>query len=135
MPNGHEEKPSELIDWLLEPENPSVRYLTLRHLLDKAEDESDTQAARSAIAQSRPARRIMARQTSAGFWGDAETPYLPKYKASYWTLMMLGYLRLRKDDEGVSKAVEHLFGFQQPCGGFAECGKERARREYEVVAG
>lgn len=134
MPNRHEKKLAELIDWLSEPENPSVRYLTLRHLLDEAEDEPNVQAARSAIAQSQSVRRIMARQSSTGFWGDPESPYLPKYKSSYWTLMVLGYLHLSRENESVQKAVEHIFGFQQPCGGFAECGKEGARREYEIVA-
>jgi hypothetical protein len=134
MPNRHEERLAELVDWLSEPENPSVRYLTLRHLLDKAEDEPAVQAARSAIAQSRPVNRVMARQTSAGCWGDPESPYLHKYKASYWTLMVLGYLHVSRENGGVQKAVEHLLRFQQPCGGFAESGQAGARREYEIVA-
>jgi len=134
MPGIHEERLAELIDWLSEPGNPSVRYLTLRHLLDKAGDEPDVQAARSAIAQSQPVRRVMACQSSVGCWGDPESPYLPKYKASYWTLMMLGYLHLSPEDVGVQKAVEYLLRFQQPCGGFAECGEEGACREYEIVA-
>jgi len=125
---------TEVINWLLETENPSVRYLALRHMLGWSEEDPDVQTARAAIPASQRVKRIFAKQDSNGFWGDPESPYLPKYTASYWTLMVLGYLRLRKEDEGVSKAAEHLFGFQQPCGGFAECGKEGARREYNIVA-
>ena len=36
----------------------------------------------------------MARQSPDGFWGDPITPYQPKYKASYWTLMLMAYLGL-----------------------------------------
>ncbi len=125
---------AEVIAWLLEPNNPSVRYLTLRYLLGRSEEDLEVQAARVTVFGSQAVKRILAKQDPEGFWGDPDSPYLPKYKSSYWTLMVLGYLRLRKEDEGVSKAAEHLFGFQQPNGGFAECGEEGARREYEIVA-
>ena len=134
MTSRSEERRLELIDWLSEPENSSVRYLTMRYLLDKTEDEPEVKASRAAIPTSKPAKRIFAKQDPEGFWGDPEIPYLPKYRASYWMLMLLGYLRLSWGDNGVSKAVEHLFPFQQSCGGFAECGTEEARRQYEVVA-
>jgi hypothetical protein len=41
-----------VINWLLEPDNPSVRYFTLRHLLDRPENDGETQAARRAIMDS-----------------------------------------------------------------------------------
>ena len=125
---------TEVIDWLLEPENPSVRYLALRHLLDRLETDADVRAARAAIAQSHVVKRIFAKQAANGFWRDKASPYLPKYKSTYWTLMLLGYLRVSREDKGAAKAVEHVFRFQQPCGGFAECGEQGARREHEEVA-
>jgi hypothetical protein len=141
-------------DWLLEPENPSVRYWTLRDLLDRPEGDPEVQAARAAIPRSRVVERIFACQDPGGFWGDPASPYQPKYKSSYWTLMVLGHLGLSREDERVQRAVEHIFRFQQPegaCpelvlspsaslgmnsveghsrGGFAEFGGEGARREY-----
>jgi hypothetical protein len=140
--------------WLLEEDNPSVRYLALRHLLERPEADPEVQAARAAIPRSRVVERIFARQDAGGFWGDPTSPYQPKYKASYWTLMVLGHLGLSREDERVQQAVEHIFRFQQPdgacpepCpeplgfardklrrrgsrGGFAEFGEEGARREY-----
>jgi len=118
------------LQWLLEPDNPSVRYLTLRHLLGRPEDDPETQTARAAIPDSPVVKRIFARQDPAGFWGDPATPYQPKYKATYWTLMVLGHLGLSRDDERVRRAAEYVFRFQQPVGGFAELGEEAARREY-----
>jgi hypothetical protein len=111
------------IAWLLEPDNPSVRYLTLRHLLERSEDDPEAQAARAAIPHSRVVERIFARQTSDGSWGDPTTPYQPKYKASYWTLMLLGYLGLSREDERVQQAVEHIFCFQQPEGASPSAGR------------
>lgn len=124
----------EPIAWLLEPENPSVRYLALRHLLGRAADDPEVQEARAAIPQSRTVQRIFAQQAPEGHWGDPNSPYQPKYKATYWTLMLLGHLGLDRGDERVQRAVEHLFRFQQPDGGFAERGEEGARREYAWVA-
>lgn len=121
-------------DWLLKPDNPSVRYLTLRHLLERPEDAPEVQAARAAIPRSRVVARILARQDPGGFWGDPVTPYQPKYKATYWTLMVLGHLGLSREGEQVRRAVEYIFRFQQPQGGFAEFGEEGARREYAYVA-
>jgi hypothetical protein len=124
--------------WLLEEDNPSVRYLALRHLLERPEDDPEVQAARAAIPRSWVVERIFARQDAGGFWGDPTSPYQPKYKSSYWTLMVLGHLGLSREDERVQRSVEHIFRFQQPegaCpehgrGGFAEFGEEGARREY-----
>jgi hypothetical protein len=120
------------IDWLLEPTDPTIRYLTLRYLLGRSEDAPDVRQAHAAVAHSPVIERIFSRQAPGGFWGDAASPYLPKYKAAYWTVMVLGYLRASRGDERVRSAVEHLFCFQQPIGGFAEMGEERARREYRL---
>lgn len=122
------------IAWLLEPDNPSVRYLTLRHLLGCVKDDPDVDEARTAILQSRIVERLFAHQDPSGFWGDLTTPYQPKYKATYWTLMLLGYLGLSREDKRVRQAAEHIFCFQQPEGGFAERGEEAARREYAQKA-
>ena len=106
--------------WLLEKDNPSVRYLALRHLLGRPEDDPEVKAARAAIPRSRVVERLFARQDSGGFWGDPASPYQPKYKASYWTLIVLGHLGLSREDERVQRAVEHIFRFQQPEGACPE---------------
>jgi len=116
--------------WLLEADNPSVRYLTLRHVLGRPEDDAEVKAAREAIRTSRVVKRIFARQEAGGFWLDPTKPYLPKYKASYWTLMLLGHLGVSREDARVEQAVEYIFRFQRAEGGFAEAGEEEARRQY-----
>ncbi|MBC7259964.1 MAG: hypothetical protein H5T65_12035 [Chloroflexi bacterium] len=122
------------LDWLLEPDNPFVRYHALRQLLGCGDDDSDVRQARAAIPESPVVRRIWARQAPEGHWGDPSSPYLPKYKATYWTLMLLGFLGLSRDEEPIRRAVEHVLAFQGPEGGFRERGEEGARREYAYVA-
>jgi hypothetical protein len=64
------------IPWLLEPENPSVRYWTLVDLLDQPTDDPKAQDARVAIANEPLVEEIFASQHLNGHWGDDETkPY------------------------------------------------------------
>lgn len=125
---------SRALEWLLEPNNPPVRYLALRHLLGQSESHPDVQQTRAAIPDSPWIRRIFAKQAAGGYWRDPTNPYLPKYKSTYWTLMLLGHLCASRSDERVQRAVGYVFCFQQPDGGFAEYGAEGAQREYSYVA-
>jgi hypothetical protein len=131
--DSHAPNKTSTLAWLLEPDNPSVRYLALRHLLRRQESDAEVQETRSAIPESRLVTRIFARQTAGGYWGDPSSPYLPKYKSTYWTLFVLGHLSMDRSDERVQRAVDYIFGFQQSDGGFAECGAERALRECSYV--
>jgi hypothetical protein len=63
---------ADSLPWLLEPENPSVRYLTLTHLLDRPEDDLQVAEARAAIPGSKDAQAIFARQDPAGWWDTPE---------------------------------------------------------------
>ena len=123
-----------VLDWLLDAENPSVRALTLRGLLGRPPDDPEVVAARAAISGWKPVERIFARQATQGHWGDPESPYLPKYQATYWTVMLLAELGLTREDERAKRAAESLFRFQSPGGGFAECGEVGARRRCAEVA-
>ncbi len=134
MPGTHTAHSSDLIRWLLDPADPPVRYVALRRLLERGEEDPEVAAARAAIAHSPLVERIFRRQAPGGWWGDPASPYQPKYKGTYWTLMVLGHLGLSREDERVRRAVEYLFGFQQPDGGFPEAGPEGARRAYAHVA-
>ncbi len=126
--------PKDVVGWLLEPEQPSVRYFALRELLGRSADDLTVVAARAEIPRSAPVERIFRHQAADGSWGDPDNPYLPKYRSTYWTVMLLGYLGMSREDERVQRAVEHVFRFQQPNGGFAEYGQEGARRDYTYVA-
>jgi hypothetical protein len=56
------------IPWLLEPENPSVRYWTLTDILDRPADDPEVRAARAAIPTHSPAAELLAAQKRDGYW-------------------------------------------------------------------
>ena len=107
------------IDWLLEETNPSVRYFTLRDILDKDENDSQVVAAKQAIPKSQVINKILQKQKPEGFWEEPANPYLPKYKSSYWQIMTLSQLGMDRSDKRVEKACEHIFQFQLDEGGFS----------------
>lgn len=121
----------DIVNWLLEPENPSIRYFTLRDLLERPIDDPEVQEAKLAISNSSITKRIFSKQAAGGYWGNPDTPYKPKYKSSYWTLMLLAYLGLDREDKRVKQAVDYIWQFQQPEGGFAEFADQGAHKEYK----
>jgi len=122
-----------LVEWLLEKENPSVRYFTLRDLLDRREDDTELRAAKDAIPTSKVVTRILSQQRLEGYWKEPMSPYHPKYKSSYWQIMTLGQLGMDKGDERVERACEYIFRFQLDRGGFSSYTPERAFKEYEYL--
>ncbi len=91
---------ADLLAWLLEPENPSARYLTLTELLDRVPSDPDVVAARAAIPGVNPARAILDAQFTgssttdkpAGYWIKPDVGYSPKYRATVWQVIFLAQL-------------------------------------------
>jgi hypothetical protein len=123
------------IEWLLEQENPSVRYFTLRDLLDRNKDAHELQAAKALIPTSKLITKIFSKQKPEGYWEKPTSPYHPKYKSSYWTIMLLSQLGIDRSDKRVKNACEHIFQFQLNDGGFSSYTLERALKEYEWLLG
>jgi len=121
------------IEWLLERKNPSVRLFTLRDLLDRDENDSEIREARAALSTSDIVTKILSKQKPEGHWEDSATPYLPKYKATYWQVMILGQLGLDRNDERVQRACDYVFGLQLKNGGFSIFTSEGAAAEYAIV--
>jgi hypothetical protein len=119
------------IRWLLEETNPSVRYFALLDVLAREGRDPEVVAARNAISESLIVKKILQRQNPAGFWEDPASPYHPKYKSSYWQVMMLGQLGLDKNEEKIRKSCEYIFQFQSVEGGFSSFTTEALLREHE----
>jgi hypothetical protein len=106
-------------DWLLEPDNPAVRYWALRGLLDRPEDDAEVQAARAAVVRSDVVQQLLAAQHPDGYWGD--DPRRP-YGAARTTahLVVLAELDVPVNDR-IHRGCEYfLEASQQPDGGFSE---------------
>jgi hypothetical protein len=92
---------AELLTWVLEPENPSARYLTLTEVLDRAPDDPDVAAARAAIPNVKPARAILDAQfAGSGYWIKPDVGYSPKYRATVWQVVFLAQLGARGNLDG-----------------------------------
>jgi hypothetical protein len=100
------------LPWLLEEENPSVRYFALRDLVHRPADDAELLATRSAIMTSRPVREILDAQYPEGYWIKPGRGYSPKYRATVWQLMFLADLGATAN-EAVGRAcrfvLEHSF--------------------------
>lgn len=121
------------VDWLLGADNPPVRYFTMRDILEYQANDPILAEAKEAIATSRKVERIFSKQEPEGHWGSAALPYKPKYKSTYWQLIILGLMGLDRGDERVRRAVDYTWGFQHEDGGFCEKMEEGARIKYERV--
>ena len=110
---------SDALDWLLEDEQPSIRYLALTTLLGKPERDPAVQAARAAIPQRGWAAEILARQHPDGWWDNEKSLYRPKYLATNWMLLVLAELGLTREEPRIDAACRlWIRRFARADGGF-----------------
>lgn len=107
------------ISWLLEKDQPSVRYRALTDLLGRGEDDEDVREARSMIPARGWAADILSAQDPGGWWMSSESLYRPKYLSTNWMLLILSDLGITRADPRVAKACESWMGrFSKSDGGF-----------------
>ena len=56
------------IKWLLEPDNPSVKYRTLIELLDKPMDDHEVQQCKKQIIENPVVKKIFDKMHPDGYW-------------------------------------------------------------------
>jgi hypothetical protein len=96
------------LPWLLEPDNPSVRYFALRDLLGRDENDPEAQAARAAIMESEPITTILANRHPGGYWAKPGQGYSPKYTATTWQLLFLADLGADGADERIRRSCDYV---------------------------
>lgn len=109
------------IEWLLEKDNPSVRYFALTEILGKPENNSEVVKTKKEIMEIGPVPRILAKQNNEGFWETKNKFYTAKYKGTVWQLIILAELGADGKDERVKKACEFITESSQDreSGGFS----------------
>jgi hypothetical protein len=80
------------LSWLVEFENPGVRYLALRDLCDLSPDSPDLLAARELAHTQGPIAPVLAEMKLGGYWAEPGPGYLPKYYSTVWSLVLLAQL-------------------------------------------
>ena len=119
----------KVIEWLLEKDNPSVRYLALRDLLGGKEQDDEVSEARHRIMEVGTVPRMLAKQHPGGYWGRPEDFYQnSKYKGTVWNLILLAELCADPEDERVRAACEFVLRWSQErsTGGFSVTGSSEA---------
>jgi len=127
---------SDPVDWLLERDNPSVRYFTLVDILDRIDNNSEVIETRDQIMEIGPVPKILAKQEEGGYWGRPEDFYIrSKYKGTVWQLLVLAQLGADGNDERVKKACEFIFDYSQDrqSGGFSYLGTRRRGGQHSGV--
>ena len=124
-------------DWLLEKNNPSIRYFTLRDILEKPKEDLELQEARQEIMKTGLVPVILAKQQKEGYWETAENFYTAKYKGTVWQLLILAELGADIADVNIRKACEFILIHSQDrqSGGFAysTSAKKGGGRHSEVI--
>ena len=94
------------ISWLLEKDQPSIRYRALTELLGRGENDEEVSEARSLIPSKGWAADILNAQDPGGWWASDESLYRPKYLSTNWMLLILSDLGITRADPKVAKACE-----------------------------
>lgn len=107
-------------NWLLEEENPSVRYFTLKDILDRPENDTAVQTARRSIMQSGLVPDILREQREPAYLQAYPRFYTYKYRGLVWSLIVLAELGAEADPY-IKEQCEYLFEHSQERqdGGFA----------------
>jgi hypothetical protein len=110
-----------VLDWLLEPESPSVRYLALTELLGRPESDGEVKEARAAIMQRGVVPALLDRQEEGGCFGKPASFYTAKYRGTAWQLLVLAEHRADGSDARVRRACEFILERSQDreSGGFS----------------
>jgi len=94
--------------WLLEKDNPSIRYFTLTDILGKPENDSEVREAKDEIMEVGAVPKILAKQSNEGYWETPKDFYKPKYKGTVWQLLILAELGADGKNESIRKACEFI---------------------------
>ncbi len=115
----------EVLDWLLEPEQPAVRHRALTELLDRGPKDPDVREARARIPRRGWTRELLALQRPEGYWESRDDLYRPKYTASIWRFIVLSDLGLTREEPRMQRTCElFLTDYARPDGGLDTPGAE-----------
>jgi hypothetical protein len=103
-------------DWLLEKDDPGVRYLALRDLVGA--DEKEIKAARIQAHRHGPIADILKNMNPEGYWITPGLGYTPKFKSTVWSILSLAQLGASaEEDNRISTACNYLLDHALAKGG------------------
>lgn len=105
----HKQLNGDPLSWLLEEDNPGVRYLAMRNLLELPADDIELLNAQEQAHYKGPIHLILNEMNAAGYWVEAGPGYRPKYRSTVWSVIMLAQLGASVAlDQRIERACHHL---------------------------
>ena len=96
------------VSWLLESENPGVRYLALRDVVGLSAGDKELKSMRRKAHKEGPIAHILSKMNEEGYWQRPGTGYGPKYKSTVWALILLAQLGASvKEDKRIRQACRY----------------------------
>lgn len=92
---------ADLIAWLLESDNPSVKYFTLIDILEKPRKDTNVRKAKKQIMETGVVSKILTMQKNGGYWGK-HTCHMGVVKA----LKALAEIPINKRSVDVKNTIE-----------------------------
>jgi len=98
------------LSWLLQDDEPGVRYLAMRDLLDLPIDDTELISAQELAHVKGPISIILNEMEDSGYWVKAGPGYTPKYRSTVWSIIMLAQLGASISlDKRIEQACQYLF--------------------------
>jgi len=112
--------PPDILDWLLEPRDPFIRYRTLAELLGESPEDPALLEARAAIVQSKAVARILDRMHPEGYWLARDSAGRPvgegveygSFATTHFCLAALAELGMDKSDPRIARAADRYLDLQ-----------------------
>jgi hypothetical protein len=82
----------QIINWLLDATSSGVRFLTLRDLLDRPQDDHELLSAEKSAYTLGPIANILDHMQPEGYWIEPGPGYNPKYRSTVWAVILLAQL-------------------------------------------
>jgi hypothetical protein len=98
----------DVIDWLLDEDNPPVRYLTLRCLLKRQARAPELSRAKSRLMDYSVTQAIL--RHAPELWADDDSRAYKKYTGEYWQPIFLGQFLADGKDPRIAKGVRQIIG-------------------------
>ena len=106
------------LEWLLTSDVAGVRYLALRHLLDRPPADAQLRQARAAAHREGPIPAILAKMEPEGYWVRPGAGYNPKYRSAAWSVLLLAQLGASAlEDERIGRACAYMLDHSLCSGG------------------
>jgi hypothetical protein len=95
-------------DWLQQASTPSIRYLTLRRLLDLPDTDPAVLQARYAMRTEGPIPAILENQGETGAWKGESSFYTPKFTSTHWSMLLLAELAADPADPRIQRGARFM---------------------------